>query len=51
MAERGQGWQVHRTPYGGSKTQDYWLVVRVLLTPPAELACRQAGPQPAKNGR
>jgi len=26
LAERGQGWQ-------GSKTQAYWLVVRVLLTP------------------
>jgi len=30
LAERGQGWQ-------GSKTQAYWLVVRVLLTPPAEV--------------
>ncbi len=34
MAERGQGWQ-------GSKTQAYWLVVRVLLTPPAEAAANQ----------
>jgi len=34
LAERGQGWQ-------GSKTQAYWLVVRVLLTPPAEAAASQ----------
>jgi hypothetical protein len=34
LAERGQGWQ-------GSKMQDYWLVVRVLLTPPAEAAASQ----------
>ncbi len=34
MAEREQGWQ-------GSKTQAYWLVVRVLLTPPAEAAASQ----------
>ncbi len=34
MAERGQGWQ-------GSKMQAYWLVVRVLLTPPAEAAAGQ----------
>ncbi|MCH7556227.1 MAG: hypothetical protein IIB56_02090 [Planctomycetes bacterium] len=34
MAERGQGWQ-------GSKTQAYWLVVRDLLTPPAEAAASQ----------
>jgi len=32
--QRGQGWQ-------GSKTQAYWLVVRVLLTPPAEAAASQ----------
>jgi len=32
--QRGQGWQ-------GSKTQAYWLVVRVLLTPPAEAADSQ----------
>jgi hypothetical protein len=34
LAERGQGWQ-------GSKMQAYWLVVRVLLTPPAEAAANQ----------
>jgi len=34
LAERGQGWQ-------GSKMQAYWLVVRVLLTPPAEAAASQ----------
>jgi len=34
LAERGQGWQ-------GSNTQAYWLVVRVLLTPPAEAAASQ----------
>jgi len=34
LAERGQGWQ-------GSKTQAYWLVGRVLLTPPAEAAASQ----------
>jgi hypothetical protein len=32
--QRGQGWQ-------GSKTQAYWLVVRVLLTPPAKAAASQ----------
>jgi hypothetical protein len=32
--QRGQGWQ-------GSKTQAYWLVVRVLLTPPVEAAASQ----------
>ncbi len=32
--QRGQGWQ-------GSKTQAYWLVVRVLLTPPAAAAASQ----------
>ncbi len=32
--QRGQGWQP-------SKTQAYWLVVRVLLTPPAEAAASQ----------
>jgi hypothetical protein len=32
--QRGQGWQ-------GSKMQAYWLVVRVLLTPPAEAAAGQ----------
>jgi len=34
LTERGQGWQ-------GSKTQAYWLVVRVLLTPPAAAAASQ----------
>jgi hypothetical protein len=34
LAERGQGWQ-------GSETQAYWLVGRVLLTPPAETAASQ----------
>jgi len=34
LAERGQGWQ-------GSKMQAYWLVVQVLLTPPAEAAASQ----------
>jgi hypothetical protein len=34
LVERGQGWQ-------GSKTQAYWLVSRVLLTPPAEAAANQ----------
>jgi len=34
LVERGQGWQ-------GSKMQAYWLVVRVLLTPPAEAAASQ----------
>ncbi len=32
--QRGQGWQ-------GSKMQAYWLVVRVLLTPPAVAAASQ----------
>jgi len=32
--QRGQGWQ-------GSKMKAYWLVVRVLLTPPAEAAASQ----------
>jgi hypothetical protein len=32
--QRGQGWQ-------GSKMQAYWLVVRVLLTPPAAAAASQ----------
>jgi len=30
-----------RTRLQGSKTQAYWLVVRVLLTPPAEAAASQ----------
>jgi len=34
LVERGQGWQ-------GSKMQAYWLVVRVLLTPPAEATASQ----------
>jgi hypothetical protein len=38
----GQGWQ-------GSETQAYWLVVRVLLTPPADplrrIAARAAASQ------
>jgi hypothetical protein len=34
LAKRGQGWQ-------GSKMQAYWLVVRILLTPPAEATASQ----------
>jgi len=34
LAKRGQGWQ-------GSKMQAYWLVVRILLTPPAEAMAGQ----------